>query len=160
MLTGISLTCTDIMVCIRIYIHIKGWNMITYPCPNFNCSVTTPQLNLDIDEHFMMTSSNENIFCVIGPLCGDSPVTGEFPSQRPVTRSFDISFALRLNTNGWVNNREAGDLRRHRTHYAVTVMYISYTTRIWLLIHVLIYVNLCLQKRCRAIMLNNVGSTC
>ena len=25
-------------------------------------------------------------------------------------------------TNGWVNNREAGDLRRHHTHYDVTVM--------------------------------------
>ena len=24
--------------------------------------------------------------------------------------------------NGWVNNREAGDLRRHRAHYDVTVM--------------------------------------
>ena len=28
--------------------------------------------------------------------------------------------------NGWVNNREAGDLRRHRAHYDVTVM-----TREW-----------------------------
>ena len=26
--------------------------------------------------------------------------------------------------NGWVNNREAGDLRRHRGHYDVTVMWI------------------------------------
>ena len=25
--------------------------------------------------------------------------------------------------NGWVNNREAGDLRRYRTHYDVTVLY-------------------------------------
>ena len=25
-------------------------------------------------------------------------------------------------TNGWVNNREAGDLRRHRTHYDVIVV--------------------------------------
>ena len=25
-------------------------------------------------------------------------------------------------TNGWVNNRDAGDLRRHRAHYDVTVM--------------------------------------
>ena len=25
-------------------------------------------------------------------------------------------------TNGWVNNRDAGDLRRHRDHYDVTVM--------------------------------------
>ena len=25
-------------------------------------------------------------------------------------------------TNGWVNNRDAGDLRRHRAHYDITVM--------------------------------------
>ena len=28
---------------------------------------------------------------------GNSPVTGEFPAQRPVTRSFDVFFDLRLN---------------------------------------------------------------
>ena len=28
--------------------------------------------------------------------------------------------------NGWVNNGEAGDLRRHRTHYDVTVMQYGY----------------------------------
>ena len=28
---------------------------------------------------------------------GNSPVTGEFPSQRPVTRSFDVVFDLHLN---------------------------------------------------------------
>ena len=28
---------------------------------------------------------------------GNSPVTGEFPAQRPVTRSFDIFLDLRLN---------------------------------------------------------------
>ena len=27
--------------------------------------------------------------------------------------------------NGWVNNREAGDLRRHRTHYDVIVMWVN-----------------------------------
>ena len=53
---------------------------------------------------------------------GNSPVPGEFPSQRPVTRSFDVFFDLRLN---WGNNREAGDLRRHRAHYDVIVMYIA-----------------------------------
>ena len=42
----------------------------------------------------MMTSSNGNIFRVTGPLCGKSPVTIVFPAQRPVTRSFDISFDL------------------------------------------------------------------
>ena len=60
-------------------------------------------------------------FSALLALCaGNSPVTGEFPAQRPVTRSFDVSFDLRLNKR--LNNREAGDLRRHRSHYDVTVM--------------------------------------
>ena len=41
----------------------------------------------------MMTSSMETFFRVTGPLW----VTGEFPSQRPVTRSFDVFFDLCLN---------------------------------------------------------------
>ena len=48
-------------------------------------------------------------------------VPGEFPAQRPVTRTFDVFFDLRLN-NAWVNNREAGDLRRYRAHNDVIVM--------------------------------------
>ena len=57
-------------------------------------------------------------------LCvGNSPVTSEFPAQRPVTRSFDVSLICTW-INGSVNNREAGDLRRHRGHYDVTVMLI------------------------------------
>ena len=44
-------------------------------------------------------------------------VTGEFPAQWPVTRSFD----LRLNK--WLSKQsEAGDSRRHRARYDVTVM--------------------------------------
>ena len=52
---------------------------------------------------------------------GNSPVTGEFPAQRPVTRSFDVFFDLHL-IKPWVNNRKAGDLRCHRTHNDVIVM--------------------------------------
>ena len=44
----------------------------------------------------MMTSSNGNIFRVTGPLCGEFTDPGEFPAQRPVTRSFDVFFDLRL----------------------------------------------------------------
>ena len=59
-------------------------------------------------------------FSALLAICaGNSPVTGEFPAQRPVTRSFDVFFHLRL-SNGWVNNRGAGDLRRHCAHYDVT----------------------------------------
>ena len=37
-------------------------------------------------------------FSALLTLCaGNSPVTGEFPSQRPVTRSFDVFFDLHLN---------------------------------------------------------------
>ena len=55
-----------------------------------------------------MTSSNGNIFRVTGPLCGEFTGPGEFPTQRPVTRSFDVFFDLRLNKR-WVNNRADGD---------------------------------------------------
>ena len=69
----------------------------------------------------MVTSSNGNIFRVTGHLCGEFTGPDEVPAQRPVTRSFDVFFVLRLN-NDWVNNREAGDLRRNRAHYDVIVM--------------------------------------
>ena len=59
-------------------------------------------------------------FSALPAICaGNSPMTGEFPTQRPVTRSFDVFFAW---INGWVNNREAGDLGHHRAHYDVIVM--------------------------------------
>ena len=80
----------------------------------------------------MMTSSNRNIFALLAICAGNSPVTREFPAQRPVTRSFDIFFDLRMN-NSWVNNGEAGDLRRHRAHYDVIVMKnaLRFTGTLW-----------------------------
>ena len=42
--------------------------------------------------HQMETFSALLAFCAMNP-----PVTGEFPSQRPVTRSFDVFFDLRPN---------------------------------------------------------------
>ena len=120
--------------------------------------------------HHMETFSASLAFCA-----GNSPVTGEFPAQRPVTGSFDVFLMflvaslmslmaslvttsrmqqcfnvpidsyhefpllfyccvlleIKLTTtttliwawiNGWVNNDEVGDLRRHRAHYDVNVM--------------------------------------
>ena len=48
-------------------------------------------------QSYMMTSSNGNIFRVTGPLCGEFTGPGEFPTQRPVTWSFDVFLDLRLN---------------------------------------------------------------
>ena len=61
-------------------------------------------------------------FSVLLPTCvGNSTVPGEFPTQRPVMRSFDVFFIC-VWINSWVNNREASDLRVYRAHYDVTVM--------------------------------------
>ena len=75
----------------------------------------------------MMTRSNGNIFRVTGHLCG------EFIGPRwiPHTKFSDAEFWCFLWSvwiNGWVNNREAGDLRRYRAHYDVTVMNIEHMT--------------------------------
>ena len=73
----------------------------------------------------MMTSSNGNIFCVTGHLCGE--FTG--PRWIPHTKASDAELwcfsLICTRINGWVNNREAGDLRRHRAHYDVIVMILS-----------------------------------
>ena len=68
-----------------------------------------------------MKSSNGNIFRVTGSLCG------EFTGHRwiPLTKASDAELMFSLICawiNGWVNNCEAGDLRRHRAHHHVIVM--------------------------------------
>ena len=46
----------------------------------------------------IMTCHQMETFSALLALCvGNSPVNGEFPSQRPVTRSFEVSFDMRLN---------------------------------------------------------------
>ena len=64
----------------------------------------------------------ETFSTLLAHCAGNSPVTGEFPSQRPVTRNFQFSLICTW-INDWVNNREAGDLRRHRIHYDGAVMF-------------------------------------
>ena len=69
----------------------------------------------------MMTSSNGNIFRVTVTLCGEFTGPGEFPHKGQWRGALMFSFISDW-INGWVNNREAGDLRRHRGHYYVNVM--------------------------------------
>ena len=81
--------------------------------------------------HSMMTSSNGSIFRVTGLCVRNSPVTAEFPSQRPVTRSFDVFFDLRLNKRlskqswGWWFETPSRSLWRHcNTLYHTTHQYL------------------------------------
>ena len=85
-----------------------------------------------------MTSSNGNIFRVTGPLCGEFTGPGEFPAQRPVTRSFDVFFDLRLNKRlskhawGWWFETPAWSLWRHRN---VLWQFVAFMWHIFLIKH-------------------------
>ena len=92
----------------------------------------------------------ETFSALLALFAGNSAVTVEFPAQMPVTRSFDGWSAPEHNS--WVNNREAGDWRRHHAHYDVILMKnyvptvnvnacgaaifleVSWTIRLWLTI--------------------------
>ena len=64
---------------------------------SYHDAIMTIQETRHCLDAIMMTSSNGNIFRITGPLCGEFTGPGEFPTQRPVTRSFDVSFDLCLN---------------------------------------------------------------
>ena len=83
----------------------------------------TGQLDIHLFQN-MMTSSNGTFPALLTLRAGNSPVTGEFLSQRPATRSFDIFFDIRLNKR----LRKQPRFRWHsRAHYDVTLM-ISHPT--------------------------------
>ena len=69
-----------------------------------------------------MTSSNGNIFRVTGHLCEE--FTGHRWIPRIMANDAELLMFSLICTwlHGWVNNHEAGDLRRHYAHYDVTVM--------------------------------------
>ena len=67
----------------------------------------------------------ETFTALLALYAGNSPVAGEFPSQRPVTRIFDVFFDRRLNKRS-SKQSWAGDLRRLRTHYDVIVMWMCH----------------------------------
>ena len=69
----------------------------------------------------MMTSSNGNIFRVTGHLCGEFTSPGKFPTQSQWRGALMFSLIC-VYLNGWVNNHEAGDLRRYCAHYDVILM--------------------------------------
>ena len=83
------------------------WNYWSAKYPSFVFTTTWRR-------HQMETFSALLVLCA-----GNSPITGEFPSQRPVTRSFDVFFDLRLNKRldkqscGWWFATPSRSLWRH-----------------------------------------------
>ena len=80
-----------------IYVHEKHYQVL--PTQMVPISALANGLNVQVRDmsiswwhHQMETLSALPAIC-----SGNSPVTGEFPAQRPATRSFDVFFDLRPN---------------------------------------------------------------
>ena len=93
-------------------------SLSTYQCQAISRQSTDYKFGL-----FMMTSSNGNIFRVTGPLCGEFTGHRWIPSTKASDAELWFFSLICVWINGWVNNGEAGDLRRYRAHYDVTVMF-------------------------------------
>ena len=70
----------------------------------------------------------ETFSALLAICAGNSPVPGEFPAQRPVTRSFDLFFDLRPNKRlskqswGWWFETPSCPLWRHRNAISILLM--------------------------------------
>ena len=74
---------------------------VTYKTLFYQQSLAEPVLDLAWWRHHMETFSALLAICA-----GNSAVPGDFPAQRPVTRSFDVFFDLHLNK--WLSKQSWG----------------------------------------------------
>ena len=99
--------------------HVSSFQVSLHTFDNNGASWTDREVGYYV---LMMTSSNGNSFRVTALLCG------EFTGYRwiPRTKASDAELWCFLWSapwiRGWVNNHEAGDLRRQCPHYDVIVM--------------------------------------
>ena len=101
------------------YIYISHVN-VTQTVPDISPLMPMHQDPLLVAPVFTWWRHQMETFSALLALCaGNSPITGEFPSQRPVTRSFDVFFDLCLykrlskQFRGWWFETPSGSLWRH-----------------------------------------------
>ena len=105
--------------------HSRKLILKLHPLFGWQCCSDLDLLNTDFLFYWLIFPAwwyhQMEAFSALLALCaGNSPVTGEFPPQRPVTRSFDVFFDLRLNKR--LSNQSWGRwLGRHRGYYDVIV---------------------------------------
>ena len=101
-----------------------------YQCIACLTSVNAAQLQWSRWRHQMETFSASLAICT-----GNSPISGEFPAQRPVTRSFDVFFDLRPNKRlskqwrGWWFETPSRSLWRHCDDAGQMWMHFKVATR-------------------------------
>ena len=95
-------------------------------------------------------------FHVTSPLCGEFTGPGESPTQRPVTRSFDVFFDLRLNKRlskqpwGWWFEPLSWSLWRHCN---ASLLCVSVTG-----VNEYTFGYLCLLEKCEFVIVNSLKS--
>ena len=90
-------------------------------CLSATCDLPKPDLPVTTIKKAILSwrHQTENFSALLAICAGNSPVPGEFPTQRPVTRSFDVFFDLRLNKRlskqswGWWFDTLSSSLWRH-----------------------------------------------
>ena len=121
-----------VMTIIIIYVYIYIW----YMCDICNCSYWYMQLIYATDICNCSIFVHDDVikwkhfprYWLFVRGIPRSPMNSPHKGQWRGALMFSLICAWR---NDWVNNREAGDLRRHRAHYDVTVM--------WLLVQKLVF---------------------
>ena len=80
----------------------------------------------------MMTSSNKTFFSLLAICAGNSPLNEEFPTQRPMTRSFDVFFHLCLNKQlskhscvGWFETLSRPLWRHCNMEFPTCIVYVD-----------------------------------
>ena len=91
-------------------------------CAHMSISPSEIVANKDIYTRLMMTQMEA--FSALLVICsGNSPVPVNSPHKGQWRGALMFSLMC-TRINSWINNGEAGDLRRHRAHYDVTVMFV------------------------------------
>ena len=104
---------------------------------------STSVLSFYIDVVLTLSILMETFSALLAIWAGNTSVPGEYPAQRPVTRSFDVCFDLRLNKTlrkqswGWWFETPSLPLWRHYNtfHKCVYIAYIPIHTQTNLVIH-------------------------
>ena len=101
---------------------LRDWYWLTNGLPHFHWSHGRGLLRVSCSPEISWWRHQiEAISALLAICAGNSPVTLNSPHKGQWRGALMFSLICAW-INGWVNNREAGDLRRHRAHCDVTVM--------------------------------------
>ena len=87
----------------QIIVYLLWWQRIRFVVGTLVC---LDDFSNCIDNSSWWRHQMETFSALLAICAGNSPVPGEFPTQRPVTRSFDVYFDLR--PNKWLSKQSWG----------------------------------------------------